>query len=426
MRIPVLKAFLGHFIKPKCPQTLEELIFLLLMRLWNYLRGYIIINVSGYFVEKFINLCANKGIYLWDVKRKQHNNITLKMSIRGFKSLRGIVRKTRCKVRIAQKIGIPFIKHRYRRRKTFIAGFLAFFIIIYILSSFVWVIEINGLKNVNSQEIIDYLDQNGIKPGIIKYRFDKHTIIPNMLIKIDELAWAEISLVGTKVIVNVVERVPKPQIVDRSTPCNIYSNNNGVINKIITKNGLALVSEGAAVKKGQMLITGIIENRFNPQDVRYVHSDGIIKATTWYEDFASIDFVFSKKERTGNYKAGYGYKVFSDYHNIFRSNSPYEIFDIDEKAIRLSLWKNYELPIELVVRKYYEAKYNEYTLTEEQAKELAGKQALEKAEKLVPQGAEIIDKKIEYQLIEDNKTLVAKSIIECIEDIGYKEKIVID
>lgn len=396
---------------------------MLLLRLWNYLRGYVIVNVSGHFIEKFINLCANKGIYLWDIKRKARNSMTLKVSIRGFKSLRGISQKTTCNAKILKKVGIPFIKFRYRKRKSFVAGFVVFAGIIYFLCSFIWVIQINGVNKVNPQEILDFLDQNGIKPGIIKFKFDKDTIIPNMIIKIDGIAWTDIRLIGTKVVVDVVERVPKPEIVDKSTPCNIYATNSGVIKDIITKEGVALVKQGDVVKKDQLLITGIVENKFNPNEVRFVHSDGIVKIITWYQDTADVDLKQIKTERTGQFRARYGFKVFSDYHSLFGFQSPYEKFDVEEKAIRLGLWKNYELPIEFVVRKYFQKQDNEYPLSEELAKELARSEAESKVEKIVPQGDEITDKKVEYETINDGKTIRAKSIFECIEDVGKEVQI---
>ena len=39
------------------------------LTIWNYLRGYVVIEVSGFSVERFINLAAHKGVYIWDVNR---------------------------------------------------------------------------------------------------------------------------------------------------------------------------------------------------------------------------------------------------------------------------------------------------------------------------------------------------------------------
>ena len=57
------------------------------------------------------------------------------------------------------------------------------------------------------------------------------------------------------------------------------------------------------------------------------------------------------------------------------------------------------------------------------AAEQAKIEAFYKVEKLLPQGIQVIDKKIEYQTINDGKTISAKAIYECIEEIGEKQPI---
>lgn len=41
------------------------------LRLWNYIKGYVIIFVEGYFLEKFVNICTRRQIFLWDIKKKK-------------------------------------------------------------------------------------------------------------------------------------------------------------------------------------------------------------------------------------------------------------------------------------------------------------------------------------------------------------------
>ena len=56
-----------------------------LIRLWHYLKGYVIIIVSGQSVEKFINICTRRQILLWDMERVERNSVRMKMSIRGLR-----------------------------------------------------------------------------------------------------------------------------------------------------------------------------------------------------------------------------------------------------------------------------------------------------------------------------------------------------
>lgn len=142
---------------------------MLLLRLWNYLRGYVIIIIEGYFLEKFLNICIRRQIYLWDVIKRNSSTMQMKVSIKGFKALRGIARKTRCRVRIKRKKGLPFVLNRYRQRKTFAAGAIICILIFGYLTSTIWDIEVTGNKNIPTQTILDSLANLGLKPGIFRY-----------------------------------------------------------------------------------------------------------------------------------------------------------------------------------------------------------------------------------------------------------------
>jgi len=91
----------------------------LIFRLWNYIRGYVIIFVEGYFLEKFVNICTRRQILLWDIQRDRNSKMTLKVSIRGFKMLKPVAKKTGCRVKILEKRGLPFLLNRYRTGKLF-------------------------------------------------------------------------------------------------------------------------------------------------------------------------------------------------------------------------------------------------------------------------------------------------------------------
>ena len=39
--------------------------------LLKYILGYVRISVEGYYIERFINLCTSKNIFLWKLNRKK-------------------------------------------------------------------------------------------------------------------------------------------------------------------------------------------------------------------------------------------------------------------------------------------------------------------------------------------------------------------
>ena len=95
--------------------------------LLNYILGYINIEVEGYFIERFINLCKSKRIFLWNSKRKKATLLNTNIGINDFKKIAKLIKQTKCKVKIKRKKGLPFIFNKYKKRKIF---FLFLFLIV--------------------------------------------------------------------------------------------------------------------------------------------------------------------------------------------------------------------------------------------------------------------------------------------------------
>lgn len=82
---------------------------MLIIRIWNYFRGYVIIKIEGLTLEKFINLAIAKNILLWDITRIDYTTLKAKVSIPGFKALKDVVQKVGCRVSIIEKKAILFL-----------------------------------------------------------------------------------------------------------------------------------------------------------------------------------------------------------------------------------------------------------------------------------------------------------------------------
>ena len=184
---------------------------MLLLRLWNYIRGYVIIVVEGYFLEKFMNICTHRQILLWDIMRHKSTILTMKVSINGFKLLRTVARKSKCRVRIVRKKGLPFLFNRYRRRKAFVEGAVVFVFVVYLMTSFIWNVEITGNKELETSYIESMLSSHGIRPGVLKYSIDTKKIVSDLMLGEEKLSWISIDVRGTKVKIQLRERVIPPK-----------------------------------------------------------------------------------------------------------------------------------------------------------------------------------------------------------------------
>lgn len=395
---------------------------MLILRLWNYIRGYVIIIVEGYFLEKYINICTHRQLRLWNVKWQKNSKVLMNISIRDFKLLRPISRRTRCRVHIIKKKGLPFILDRYKNRKAFVIGSAICVIIFFIISSFVWDVSVTGNSKVSTEVLMGKLSENGIKLGALKYSINTDEIVENMMLELNDLARISISLRGTKIFVIVDERVNPPDLIDKKVPCDLVALKDGVISSIVAKEGLEMVKVGDTVTKGQVLITGTIENKNKEVMPLMVHSMGIVKARTWYEASVVVEQRPVSAKRTGSKKDLYSIVFFTKKIKLFHREIPYNNSEHVEIKKKLTIGEYLVFPIEMIVDEYYEYELEQKEIDIDTAQKVASEKATALAKEQIPRNAELVKNSISiYQ--EDNGVSKVKAILECIEDIGITQEI---
>lgn len=391
-----------------------EVIALLFMMLWHYFTGYLIIRIDGLSLEKFINISVNENLHLWGVERITYTTLRVRMSIFEFKKLHIIFKMARCKLHIEDKLGLPFILHRLKKRKMLIIGAVICVLLLYICTSFIWVIDVSGTKKVKKETIMNILRQNGVKVGTQKSYIHKDDLENQMMIDIPELSWIGFELKGIKLIVKVVEAVIPPSFPDKSTPCNIISVKDCMIAKIIVLEGNPQVKISDTVKKGQILISGIIQH--DEANVRYVHANGEVLGRVWYESKGMENLSRMQKIFTGGKVACSYLQIGTRKITIKKTAIPFSLYEhrISKKVI---LDKNLFVPVEMITDYYLEYKMMNQRINLQAARENAQSMAWTSILKLVPQNVKIVDKRVEFSMIE-GESIIAKIYVETLEPIG--------
>lgn len=386
----------------------------------NYILGYVNILVEGYFVEKFINICNKQKIFLWNLKRSKTTIIYANVSIKDFKKLKPIAQKTKCKIKIKSKKGLPFIFNKYKKRKIFVIGLAMVLITIFTLSKFIWNIEVIGNEKINADEIIQIANENNLKIGKFKNKVDTKKIINKLRLERDDIAWIGIEIKGTNAIIKIVESIPKPNIIDDEEFCNIVATKDAIIKKISAQNGTPVVKEGEIVKKGTVLIAGWLEGKYT--GTRYVHATGSVQGKVWYTQKERIYFKQQKKEQTGNVENKYSLNINNFKINFNKGVSKFKNYDTIETNKKVKLFSNFYLPIELIKITNTEVNITDITYTLEEAKNIG----IEKAKQELNNKIENLDNILSIQ-INDSQTsqyIEVEVTYEVLENIGTKEKIV--
>lgn len=362
--------------------------------LLNLILGYVRVEVEGYYIERFINICTSRKILIWNLKREKGVKLYLNIGIKDFKKLSAVSRKTKCKVKIKKKRGIPFLLNKYKKRKLFAILLLVLAIVINISSKYVWNIQIEIEENKQLENIEEDIKEAGIKEGIRKDKLETEKIINEIRLKRDDISWMGIDIKGTNVIIKLVKSDEKPEIINTNNYCNIIAKKDGIIEKIIAQNGTSLVKKGDVVRKGDILIAGYMEGKYTER--RNVHSLGEVKAKVWYSDKEIIYYNQEKLIDTGEVEDKIQIKFKNFQINFYKTLSKFEIYDTMYTEKNIKIFSNFYLPISVVkvTNKEKVKEVNSYTI--EEAKNIAIEKLTKRIEENIEEKNNIIRYKHKY------------------------------
>lgn len=245
------------------------------IRFFHFLLGYVVFKAEGGFPERFINLCARAGIPIWDIKCRS-GVLFGKTSVKGYRSVRVPARKSGMRVRVYRRVGVPFFLHKYRRRAGLLAGLCVFALFISLMSGMVWSVKVEGNVTVPDSEITEVLERLGIKPGIRAKVINATEIERTALEFLPRLQWLAVNVEGSTVTVEVRERICGEEEEDYVRPHHIVASQDGVIEILETYEGKAVLKNGSAVAKDDLIIRGITENKDG--SVVFHHAKGYVAA----------------------------------------------------------------------------------------------------------------------------------------------------
>lgn len=391
------------------------------LALWYYLHGYVIISVTGFSVERFVNLAAYKGIYLWDIK-PQGAGVTMKVSIDGFRMLKECARKTGCHFKIIGKQGLPFRMHHYQKRKMLVVGAFFFVIGLYILSSFVWVVKIEGNDRIPQQQLLEACDSMGLRPGVWKRKVDTTVISEKLIEDFGDISWVSVKIQGTNAQIQIVETIPKTEIVDRRTPTDIIAAKDGVIVSMAVSAGTPLVQADDVVEKGDMLVGGEVIIKAGEEELgkEYVHAEAVVKAKLWYSIEEEIDLKYTQKEYTGEFKDDISVILKDTIIDFIKPNVKYEEYDLEKIYEKPFAIGDYKFSLALRKDRYKEYVTVEKTRTADEAKIELEAKVQSKAKELLKDDSELVDIKTEYT--QSGETLKVNAVVTVIERIEEQRK----
>lgn len=379
----------------------------MLLKIIRYVKGYIRIRITGYSTERFLNACSHRGIILWGLEPKGRA-YEMNISIPGFRKLKPIIRKTGTKVSIVERFGLPFFLHKYRKRKMFFAGALLFAALIFLMSRYIWNIDIKGNLTYTDETLLKFLKTREVENGMRVSEVDCARIVKDIRKEYDDIIWVSASIQGTRLIIQVKENedtIPAmdeaAENPDQEKPTDIVADRDCVITRIVPRNGIPMVSEGAEVKTGDVLVSGqvpVMDDAGTVVAYQYHESDADIQGRTVieYQDemelgYEEKEYYYDKKTHLPLEKNAYFVKIGRytlEFGNIRNQYRAWEMYGCEKQ---LCIAENFYLPISYGKKTARPYESDEIKYTKEELQQRLSRKFQQYCKDLEKKGVEIIE-----------------------------------
>lgn len=391
-------------------------------KLFNQVSGMIAVSLKGKNTERIINMALTRGIFLWDV-RQTVDGIDCRVRNSAYEALKNIAEGNDFEITVTERQGLPFYKNLVKRRLGFVVGALIFIMALYLMSSFIWFVNISGNHNVSKNRIMLTAAKYGVYQGAAKWHFTRSEVESAMMRDIAELSYVQIDISGVRANIKVVEKIlPRKDI---TGPCHMVAQKDGVVEDVLVLEGEANTSPGKVVGKGDILISGVIfpkvevDEAGKPEEnteAYEVRARGVVKARVWYEGYGECRIRNEKKVDTGRK------------NTVLYLETPWRNFLLKgarEANYPLYTSKTSRTTFSTPVGKFgfYRIKIKEQAIhstehSEEQAVEIARNRAMQVLTKKMGEAQKITDSRVDILSSPSDPILRVKVGVETIEDIA--------
>ncbi len=306
---------------------------------------------------------------------------------------------------------------RYRLRFGIPLGLLLCTGVLFYYSNTVVTIEIRGNAQVSESVILAVLERSGVTEGVWIPGIDFIRSERTLRAAVPEIAWVGMRHTGNRLVVEISEATPNVELLHERTPCNIVSSYDAQITDVTVYSGQLTRLIGDGVAKGDMLVSGVIEDEKG--HVTYHHSIASIRGIYTKEAELTEYFTVTETEKTGKTHVSRHLRLFDLRIPLTIGRHNFNTYTETEADIPFS-FLGHTLPFGVIQRTYTET-LEEITVRTEEETQLALNAAIVRYEKNFLSDVEILDRSITYSSDDNGMTCHISYTVE--GEIGTKSDI---
>ena len=384
---------------------------------WEFYRkGYVRLRFWGEDPERFLNLCAYHKVPVWNLVSRE-KMYEMNTSVEGFRRLKGICRKSRVKIKIIGKHGLPFFFYRNKKRKAFFLGFFLGLGILFLLSRHIWNIHVEGNVYNSTQTILNYLEELDVRHGVLKKDLDCSYIAAQMREKFPDITWVSAKISGSRLILEIKENgaLEESKEAENTVPVDLTAQISGTIVSMVTRQGTPLKRQGDTCAAGEVLVSGRLDIKNDSGEIigyEYTQADGDIYIQHDLEYYQEFSMDYEKPVYTGEKKKGLLLQL-GDYYLRLEGKSPWEDYDRVTSLHQIKVTENFKLPVYYGSVTDYAYEKRTFTYSESEARQKAEENLNRLLESLEEKGVQISGNHVKIEI--QGKTCTARGTLTVIE-----------
>ncbi len=381
--------------------------------LFERLAGYCEISCDARDTERLLSLCAKTHTVYRGLHRGEEKT-EIRIFARDVRYFRAHAKQQGLECEIGDMRGLPALLYRYRRRWGVWCGCIVFALLVWVSQLFVWNVTVSGNSEVSTKEIIKRASEAGCGVGSFIPGIDFDRVYLNILTDHNDISWISAVRTGTTVNFEVLEVKRNESHFRPEGSANLVARSDGQIESLEVLSGIAAVSAGDVVKKGELLVSGVMdlrEDRF-----KLTHADGKVYARVEKQISVSVPMLYEVKEVAERKISEIGVIFFSNYIKFsINTGISGQLCDTITKEEWVSVPSMPRLPLCLVTK--YDIGYasKQVQLDEKQAMAVALSR-LENEIAVATASGELLEKRIKARFEDD--CFILDCTILCIEDIA--------
>ena len=361
------------------------------------------IKINSKHIYRLLNCCRNNEIRDVEIDKDYAG---FSINYNQYSDLEKILKENNIEIVNRQELGIYTKITNFQFIKSVIYIFAIFILLLIANSAFIWKITIKGNYSYTAEQMIDYVHEKGVKEGVLKESIDTESLEKSIRKNFDDISWVCVEVKGTNLIIHIKENYITEISVKEDKPYDLVAECDCTIVSALVRRGKLNVNPKEKVKKGQVLITGVVDVTDESGQLlfnEYCNADGEIigQIKEKYEEKLNIKYQDKKTEKSTKI-------IVPSFFECKWIKNKGKNRDLTCEETKMKFFGDYYLPISMqkyTIKKY---KITEKNYSEEQAEKILNNKFNNKMFVMEQKGYKIIQKNVKMKKTMDSYALCGK------------------